>query len=98
VVEAMAAGAVPIVFAAAGPAEIVQDGDNGRHWTTLDELADETVRLVDDAARRDELAAAAIRRATDFSATAFADRLSTYLSADISPVAPVPGTGDTQLT
>ncbi len=85
VVEAMAAGAVPIVFAAAGPAEIVQDGDNGRHWTTLDELADITVGLVDDETRRSELAAAAVRRAADFSATAFADRLTDYLSADTTP-------------
>ena len=38
VVEAMAAGAVPLVFAAGGPAEIVQDGVNGCHWRTLDEL------------------------------------------------------------
>ena len=40
VVEAMAAGAVPLVFAAAGPAEIVQHGINGYHWGTLDELID----------------------------------------------------------
>jgi hypothetical protein len=60
----------------------VQDGDNGRHWTTLDELADITVGLVDDEARRTELSAAAVRRAGDFSATAFADRLTDYLSAD----------------
>ena len=32
VVEAMAAGAVPLVFGAAGPAEIVHDGIDGRQW------------------------------------------------------------------
>ncbi len=32
VVEAMAAGAVPLVFAAGGPAEIVEHGVNGFHW------------------------------------------------------------------
>ena len=48
VVEAMAAGAVPLVFGAAGPAEIVRDGVDGIHWTTLDELADATVQLVAD--------------------------------------------------
>ena len=48
VVEAMAAGAVPLVFGAAGPAEIVRDGVDGRHWRTLDQLADQTV----DARRR----------------------------------------------
>ena len=82
VVEAMAAGAVPIVFGAAGPAEIVQDGVNGRHWHTLDELAELTVELAA-ADARGELAAAAVRRADDFSASAFADRLTGYLAADV---------------
>ncbi len=89
VVEAMAAGAVPLVFNAAGPAEIVHDGDNGRHWTTLAELADLTVELANDEAEREELAGAAVRRATDFSASAFADRLTDFLSTDVTPV---PGT------
>ena len=38
VVEAMAAGAVPIVYDAAGPAEIVRDGVEGRTWRTIGEL------------------------------------------------------------
>jgi len=83
VVEAMAAGAVPIVYGAAGPAEIVQDGVNGRHWRTLDELAELTLELAADDTRRGELAAGAVRRADDFSATAFADRLTGYLAADV---------------
>ena len=82
VVEAMAAGAVPLVFAAAGPAEIVQDGVNGLHWTTLQQLADLTVELVADDMRRDELAAGAVRRSDDFSASAFADRLTALVAAD----------------
>ena len=63
VVEAMAAGAVPIVFGAAGPAEIVRDGVDGLHWSTLDQLADLTVELVGDEARRAELSEAAQVRA-----------------------------------
>lgn len=82
VVEAMAAGAVPIVYGAAGPAEIVQDRLDGRHWNTLDELAELTVDLAADDTRRDELAAAAVRRADDFSASAFADRLTALVAAD----------------
>lgn len=82
VVEAMAAGAVPLVFGAAGPAEIVADDVNGRHWTTLDELADQTVALTTDDERREELAAAAIRRAEDFSAGAFAERLCALVDSD----------------
>lgn len=88
VVEAMAAGAVPLVFAAAGPAEIVQDGVNGRHWRTLDELADITVELVRDGQHRNDVAAAAVERAGDFSATAFAERLSAHLSRDAEPNTP----------
>ncbi|HSP27335.1 MAG TPA: glycosyltransferase, partial [Ilumatobacteraceae bacterium] len=82
VVEAMAAGAVPLVFGAAGPGEIVQDGVNGLHWNTLDELARLTIEMTTDDARRQELADAAVRRASDFSATAFADRLTGLLSSD----------------
>ena len=55
VVEAMAAGAVPLVFGAAGPAEIVRDGVDGIHWSTLDELSTATVHLVADTGRREVL-------------------------------------------
>ena len=48
VVEAMAAGAVPVVFAAAGPAEIVRHGVDGFHWKTLDELQSFTRQLMND--------------------------------------------------
>lgn len=86
VVEAMAAGAVPLVFGAAGPAEIVSDRTNGMQWNTLDALARLTVELADDSARRNELAAGAIRRAEDFSALAFATRLTQFISRDTDVV------------
>ena len=82
VVEAMAAGAVPLVFGAAGPAEIVRDGVDGRHWSTLGQLADQTVELVGDEAALASLSTSAIVRAADFSAAAFADRLRSLLAAD----------------
>ena len=81
VVESMAAGAVPIVFGAAGPAEIVRDGVDGLHWSTLDHLADLTVELAGDEVRRSELAAAAQVRAQDFSADAFATRLRSLIAS-----------------
>ena len=37
-VEAMAAGAAPVVYGAAGPAEIVRDGVDGDHWRARSEL------------------------------------------------------------
>ena len=84
VVEAMAAGAVPLVFGAAGPAEIVHDGIDGRQWTTLDELAEQTVALTVDDERRSSLAEGAVRRAADFSADVFADRLGQFVRSDFS--------------
>jgi glycosyltransferase involved in cell wall biosynthesis len=82
VVEAMAAGAVPVVFGAAGPAEIVRDGVDGLHWHTLDQLIHETVELAADDDRRRQLAEAAVRRAADFSADVFAHRLGQFVTDD----------------
>jgi glycosyltransferase involved in cell wall biosynthesis len=44
VVEAMAAGCLPLVLAHGGPAEIVTTGSNGWTFETLDELAELTSR------------------------------------------------------
>jgi glycosyltransferase involved in cell wall biosynthesis len=74
-VEAMAAGAAPVVYGAAGPAEIVRDGVDGRHWRTLDELAEVTAMLMGDPVERARLAEAARRRAADFSLERFRTRL-----------------------
>ena len=48
VVEAMAAGCVPILFGAGGHKEIVQSERNGYLWTTTDELIDTTCSLIKD--------------------------------------------------
>ena len=84
VVEAMAAGAVPLVFGAAGPAEIVRDGIDGVQWASLDELAATTLALADDNDRREALASSAETRAAEFSADVFADRLRSLVSADVT--------------
>lgn len=83
VVEAMAAGAVPLVFGAAGPAEIVRDCVDGVQWTTLDELAAASVRLAGAPDELARLSAAAVARAEDFSAATFAARLRHLLAADV---------------
>jgi glycosyltransferase involved in cell wall biosynthesis len=44
IVEAMAAGAVPIVFACGGPLEIVADGETGLFWTEPEELVARTLQ------------------------------------------------------
>jgi glycosyltransferase involved in cell wall biosynthesis len=75
VVEAMSAGAVPVVFGAAGPAEVVRDGVDGVHFASLDGLADATAALVADVGRRSALGAAARARAAAFGPEPFGRRL-----------------------
>jgi glycosyltransferase involved in cell wall biosynthesis len=82
VVEACAAGAVPVVFGAAGPAEIVRDGQDGLHWRTLDSLVSETAALIENPATRDALAQSGIARARDFSADVFAANVRGIVEAD----------------
>jgi glycosyltransferase involved in cell wall biosynthesis len=80
VVEAMAAGAVPIVFGAAGPAEIVRDGVEGRTWRTLGELQAITAALAADPQRRSTFAADAARRALDYTPERFEQRFAAILA------------------
>lgn len=80
VVEAMAAGAVPIVFDAAGPAEIVRDGVDGRTWRTIGELQAITAALASDPERRAALSTDARRRALDYTPERFEQRLRSILA------------------
>ena len=82
VVEAMAAGAVPLVHGRAGPAEIVRHGVDGAQWETLDELAARTVVLVADEERRVALAASAVERSGAYSAARFEDDVRALVRGD----------------
>lgn len=79
-VEAMSAGAVPLVLGAAGQLEIVQDGVSGRHFATLGELVDRTAELIADPDELARLATGAAERAQHFGLDAFAERLEAILS------------------
>jgi glycosyltransferase involved in cell wall biosynthesis len=79
VVEAMSAGAVPVVYEHGGPAAIVREAGCGARFGTLEELADETLALVRDEARRAELATTARTRAAEFAYDRFADRLDSLI-------------------
>lgn len=46
IVEAMAAGGVPIIFAAGGHKEIITDGENGFLWKSTNSLLRNTKRLI----------------------------------------------------
>lgn len=75
VVEAMAAGAVPVVFGAAGPAEIVRHGVDGYHWHSPDDLVRFTRQLIADPALRSTMSTHAQARAKDFTAEVFSVNL-----------------------
>ncbi len=70
-VEAMAHGAVPLVFGAGGPAEVVEDGRTGVWWRTPAELATRTKDLIDDEPGRERLADAARAAAERYSPERF---------------------------
>jgi glycosyltransferase involved in cell wall biosynthesis len=70
-VEAMAAGAVPIVYDHGGQTEVVEHGRSGFLWKSLDELRDYTVRLTRDDELCDAMSAAARARAAVFSRERF---------------------------
>src|SRR5690606_1999397 len=83
-VEAMSAGAVPVVIDAAGQVEIVEHGASGYRFAGLDDLVAHTERLIADDAWRATLSAAAEHRARDFGWDAFVDRVRREVAA-LSP-------------
>jgi glycosyltransferase involved in cell wall biosynthesis len=74
VVEAMSAGAVPLVYAHGGPAAIVQAHQCGRLYSTIDELAAQTVELARAPQEIERLTNAALVGARDFSFDRFVER------------------------
>jgi glycosyltransferase involved in cell wall biosynthesis len=73
-VEAMSAGAVPVVIDAGGQPEIVRDGVDGFLFRDLEGLVDRTRQVLDDAALRAELSRSAAARAQRYGLDAFATR------------------------
>jgi len=79
VVEAMAAGVVPVVFGAAGPAEIVQQGINGWQWSTTEELRRRTREMAASPDALLTMSEAAQRRARTFSTKVFGQKMLTLV-------------------
>lgn len=78
-VEAMAAGAVPVVFAGGGQMEIVEPGLNGLFWQSQGELIKNTSLLIRDLKLRRRMAQNAQNRAKDFSKEKFFANLKALL-------------------
>jgi glycosyltransferase involved in cell wall biosynthesis len=79
-VEAMSAGAVPVVIGLAGQLEIVEDGVSGFHFDDLGGLVDRTQELVADPGLRDRLSVAAETRARAFSVDAFTEKFESLVN------------------
>jgi len=70
-VEAMSAGAVPVVYATGGQKEIVTDEIDGYWWTDIDRLVNQTRRLAQDAGLRSDLGQQAVLSSKRFSKETF---------------------------
>jgi len=74
-VEAMGAGAVPVVISLGGQKEIVIDNKNGRLWETVLELKQQTLELVQDKVKLKILAEQGVRDAEIFSFAHFSSQI-----------------------
>jgi glycosyltransferase involved in cell wall biosynthesis len=87
-VEAMSAGAVPVVIGLAGQRETVRHGVDGFHFQTLDGLCALTRSLTRDPGLLQRLSDSAARRARLYSLDAFADQLHGLVARALAPGSP----------
>jgi len=81
-VEAMSAGAVPVVYATGGQKEIVTDEVDGYWWVDIDRLVNQTRRLANDAALRSELGQQAVLSSKRFSRETFVANIDRLIESD----------------
>lgn len=74
-VEAMGAGAVPVVINAGGQMEIIEDGMNGFLWSDLSELKEKTLLLIKDSDVLEKMSKESVKRAKDFGAKRFCEEI-----------------------
>ena len=82
IVEAMSAGAVPVVYDAGGPKETVRPGVTGYRFRDLAGLASHTLRVARDPVLRRRLARRAVHASARFSRTAFVSRVERLVDAE----------------
>ncbi|HKG12473.1 MAG TPA: glycosyltransferase family 4 protein [Pyrinomonadaceae bacterium] len=78
-VEAMSAGAVPVVLNSGGQREIVTHGSDGFLWEDLAGLSDYTTRLVNDTRLRAHLGERAVASSARFSRAKFAESVNSIV-------------------
>jgi glycosyltransferase involved in cell wall biosynthesis len=81
VVEAMSAGAVPMVYTHGGPAAIVGKTGCGVLYATIEELADRTLELIGEPVELARLSEAAMGEAMEYAFDRFADRVEEVIAA-----------------
>jgi glycosyltransferase involved in cell wall biosynthesis len=81
-VESMSAGCVPVVIAKGGQPEIVQHGENGFLWNTLEELQQFTHQLMVDPALTSRLSQQAVHDSRQYSTAAFYRRVNQLIAGD----------------
>jgi len=81
-VEAMAAGCIPIVINKGGQAEIVEHGESGFLWDTIEELEQYTKLLAEDEPLRARMAESARARAQLYSREVFKSRFLRLLATE----------------
>jgi glycosyltransferase involved in cell wall biosynthesis len=80
IVEAMSAGAVPLVYNGGGPREIIESGVNGFLWSDPDELTAQTRRLLEDSMLRETMAGRAVTDSRRFGVQEFLDRMDAVIA------------------
>jgi len=78
--EAMQNGCVPVVFAGGGMVEIVENDVSGLLFASKDQLAQQTLRLIDDSRLLREMGERACRRGNIFSREVFSARVKEIFS------------------
>lgn len=79
-VEAMSAGAIPVVFHGGGQPDIVDHGLNGMLWNSLRELIDHTTKIMTDHHLESAMQRKAIEKSKQFSVSRFCDDFDAVLT------------------
>lgn len=79
VVEAMAGGAVPIIYNAGGHREIITDGENGILWNNIRNLVKRTSKVISNEKYMRTLSVSSKEKAKEFSYSTFENTISEWL-------------------